>query len=93
MGLTANQKDGKGYYITCKSNNPIRAYDSNGEELEGIGIGNGSQAIALVSFYDWNWKNKSGRSPSLKKLVVTELVSYEGDSSTEAVAMDDDEIL
>ena len=35
MGLTVNQKDGKGYFITCKSTNPIRAYDANGEVLEG----------------------------------------------------------
>ena len=93
MGLTVNQKDEKGYYITCKSNNPIRAYDSNGELLEGIGVGNGSQAIALVGFYDWSWKAKSGRSASLKKLAITDLVSYEGDAGDVEVSMDDDEIL
>ena len=93
MGLAVGQKEGKGYFITCKSNNAIRAYDRNGEVIEGIGIGNGSQSVALVGFYDWNWKNKAGRSPSLKKLVVTELVSFEGDASDEAVSMDDDEIL
>lgn len=93
MGLAVGQKDGKGYFITCKSKNPIRAYDKNGEEIEGVGIGNGSQAVALVSFYDWTWKNKEGRSPSLKKLVVTELVSYDGDGEVEPVGVDDDEIL
>jgi len=93
MGLAVGQKDGKGYFITCKSKNPIRAYDKNGEEIEGVGIGNGSQAVALVSFYDWTWKNKEGRSPSLKKLVVTELVSYDGDGEAEPVGVDDDEIL
>lgn len=93
MGLTAGQKEGKGFYITCKSNNPIRAYDANGELIEGIGVGNGSQSVALVSFYDWKWKNKEGRSPSLKKLVVTELVSFEGDVSEEPISADDDEIL
>lgn len=93
MGLTVGQKEGKGYYITCKSNNQIRAYTESGDELEGVGIGNGSQAVALVSFYDWSWKAKSGRSPSLKKLVITELVSYEGDAGEDPVSMDDDEIL
>jgi hypothetical protein len=93
MGLTVGQKDGKGYYITCKSNNPIRAYDKNGEVMEGIGVGNGSQSVALVSFYDWSWKNKAGRSPSLKKLVVTDLVSFEGDVGEESVSMDDGELL
>jgi len=93
MGLTVGQKDGKGYYITCKSNNPIRAYDKNGDVMEGIGVGNGSQSVALVSFYDWSWKNKAGRSPSLKKLVVTDLVSFEGDVGEESVSMDDGELL
>jgi len=92
MGLTVNQKDEKGYFVTCKSNNPIRAYDSNGEVLDGIGVGNGSQSIALVGFYDWSFNAKKGRSASLKKLVITDLVSYEGDAGGEA-AMDDDEIL
>ena len=92
MGLTVNQKDEKGYFVTCKSNNPIRVYDSNGEVLEGIGVGNGSQSIALVGFYDWSFNAKKGRSASLKKLVITDLVSYEGDAGGEAV-MDDDEIL
>jgi len=92
MGLAVGQKEGKGYFITCKSNNPIRAYDSNGEVLEGIGLGNGSQSIALVGFYDWSFNAKKGRSASLKKLVITDLVSYEGDAGGEAV-MDDDEIL
>lgn len=93
MGLTVGQKDDKGYYITCKSNNQIRAYDGNGEVIDGIGIGNGSQAVALVSFYDWSWKNKQGRSPSLKKLVVTDIVTYEGDGAGDAEPMDGDEIL
>ena len=77
MGLTVRQKEDKGYYITCKSNNPIKAYDKNGDLMEGITIGNGSQAIAMVGFYEWSFKNKEGRSPSLKKLVISELVSYE----------------
>ena len=93
MGLTVGQKEGKGYFVTCKSNNPIRAYDGSGEELNSGGVGNGSQAVALVGFYDWNFKNKTGRSPSLQKLVISELVAYEGDASDVAVAVDDDEIL
>lgn len=96
MGLTVNQKDGKGYFITCKSTNPIRAYDANGEILEDVAVGNGSQAIALVGFYDWNWKNKQGRSASLNKFVITDLVQYESAGEPVAdVIMDDgdDEIL
>jgi len=91
LGVSVRQKDDKGYFITCKSNKPIRAYDKNGDEIEGISIGNGSKAIAMVGFYEWNWKNKAGVSPSLKKLVIDELVTYEGAEPVES--FDDDEVL
>jgi len=64
-----------GKYITCKSNKPIRAYDTDGEEID-ILIGNKSQCKALVSSYEWSYKNKKGVSPSLKKLVITDLIEY-----------------
>jgi len=90
MGLTVRQKDDKGYFITCKSNQPIKPFDSNGQPLEGVSIGNGSKAVVLVGFYSWTFKNKEGVSPSLKKLVIDELVSYE---DAEPVTADDDEVL
>jgi hypothetical protein len=92
MGLKVNQKEGKGFFITCKSTQPIKAYDKSGEVLEGVTIGNGSKAIAMVSFYDWSYGAKKGKSPSLKKLVIDELVSYEGAEPPEAI-IDDDEVL
>jgi len=92
MGIGVRQKEEKGYFITCKSTNPIRAYDKDGDVIEGIAIGNGSKAIAMVGSYEWNWKNKSGVSASLKKLVIDELVAYEGDGEPEPM-LDDDEVL
>jgi hypothetical protein len=92
MGLTVRQKEDKGFFITCKSQNPIRAYDSDGDVIEGVAIGNGSKAIAMVTPYPWNWKGKEGISPSLKKLVVDELVAYEG-AEDEVDYSDDEEIL
>lgn len=93
----------KGQYITCKSNNPIKSYDSDGQQLTGfpltdagepspqaIQIGNESKGIALVGFYEWSYKNKAGISPSLRKLVVTDLVRYE-DSVEDMVTVDDDD--
>ena len=90
MGLTVRSKEDKGNYITCKSQNPILAFDDGGALLDGDNIGNGSEAVCVVSFYDWDFKNKKGRSPSLKKLVITKLVEYKP-----AVADDseDDDIL
>jgi hypothetical protein len=41
----------------------------------------------VLSTYEWKYKNKSGVSPSLAKLVVTDLIAYAvGD-------IDDDEVL
>lgn len=91
MGLTVRQKEDKGYFITCKSNNPIKAFDKNGDIIEGISVGNGSKATALVGFYEWRYQKKEGVSPSLKKLVINELQTYE---DAEPVSdMDDDEVL
>lgn len=68
-------KPEQGKYITCKSNNPIKAFDSDGDEISEL-VGNGSKAKAVISSYEWKYKNKSGVSPSLAKLVVTDLVEY-----------------
>lgn len=68
MGLSVRQdanKPEKGFFITVKSNHPIRAYDKDGNELKEVLVANGSEVTAAVSYYDWNWKNKKGRSASL----------------------------
>lgn len=77
MGITVRQKDDQGSFITCKSKNPIRVYDTDGEELTNVLIGNGSKVKAVVGHYDWkNPQGAQGRSASLMKLVVTDLVQY-----------------
>jgi hypothetical protein len=88
MGIDVKTKDDKGAYITCKSNNPIHAFDASGNPLQGLSVGNGSKAVAVIGSYSWNFKNKEGVSPSLKKLVITDLVSYE---DGDAVSVDDDD--
>jgi len=93
MGIRVAQKEGKGYYVTCKSKNEIRAYGSDGDEIEGKIVGNGSKAVALIEPYAWTWKNKEGVSASLKKLVITDLQKYESDVEQVAIQEDDDEIL
>lgn len=88
MGIDVKSKEDKGDFITCKSNNPIRAYDTSGNELDGVMVGNGSKAIAVIGSYTWTFKNKEGVSPSLKKLVISELVQYE---DSDIVSVDDDD--
>jgi len=92
LGINVNSKEGKGFYITCKSNNPIRAY-MDGEELTGVSVGNGSKAVAVVAPYSWEWKNKKGVSPSLRKFTITDLEVYEdtgAEDSLEVVDVEDE---
>jgi len=80
MGITVNnnpEKPEKGDFITCRSQRPIFAYDTEGEAVEPTIIGNGSQCAAAVSSFDWKFKNKSGTSPSLQRLVITSLEVYD----------------
>lgn len=75
LGMKVYDKEGMGKKITCKSVMPIRAFAPTGEELDNSTIGNGSEAIATISFYE----NKYGRFPQLSKLVVTKVVEYNPD--------------
>lgn len=79
MGVEARYREDKpekGYYITCKSVRPIKAYDTDGNVIEDL-VSNGSKATAIVGTYEWEFKKKKGISPSLQKLVVTDMVVYE----------------
>ena len=90
MGLSVRSKEGQGDFITAKSNNPIRAYDTDGNEIKGILIGNGSKGKAVIGYYDWKSPaGQAGRSPSLMKLVVTDLIAYNGGAEVDEVAMDE----
>ena len=94
MGISVqigeDKKADMGKYITCKSEKPIRVYDTDGDELAaGVQIGNGSKAKALVGSYDWTYKNKKGVSPALRKLVITDLVEYAAAGGN----LDDDDVL
>lgn len=85
-----NNKDKpeKGFYITCKSSRPITALDKEGGILKQP-IGPGSKANVLLGAYDWTFKGKKGRSPTIAKLIVTDLKPLElGDNDD-----DDDDLL
>lgn len=79
--MKRDDKPEKGFYITCKSTKPLEIFDASGKNLEDVAIGNGSTVTAVVSKYKWEFKNRSGWSPSLVKCVVDDLVAYESKSS------------
>lgn len=86
VGLTvANKSDERGDFITAKSKNPIKAFNEAGDELDVV-IGNGSKAKVVLSYYDWEFKGKKGRSASIVKLIVTDLEEYE------AVSVSDEDL-
>ena len=87
MGIAAaNKGDEKDYFITMKSNNPMRVTDDQGEEYDkDVMIANGSEAVCVVGYYDWSVG--TGRSPSMIKCKVTKMIEYVDDTIDEADAL------
>jgi hypothetical protein len=75
-------KPEKGWFITAKSNYEIKPVDKDGNEITDL-VANGSRAIALIKPYEWSWKNKKGVSPSLVKIIITDLKVYNADQQVE----------
>ncbi|MFN9303041.1 MAG: hypothetical protein ACK6DA_09755 [Candidatus Kapaibacterium sp.] len=78
VGIVALDKTdkGMGWCIAPKSNIPLPVFDEAGESLEGAIVGNGSRGVAIVTPYEWEYKNRSGISPNLARLIVTDLIQY-----------------
>ena len=91
LGIEVKNKEGKGNYITCKSQRPIFAFDDGGSQLNGTIVGNGSKAACLVNTYDWTFKGKKGVGAGIQKLVITDLKEYEGVSA--GMDFEEDDIL
>ena len=87
MGIApSNKGDDRDFFITMKSNNPMRLTDENGVEIpEDVLIANGSEAVAVVGYYDWSVG--TGRSPSMIKCKVTKLIAYVDDAVDEEMAL------
>jgi len=93
-GIEVRYKDDRGHFITCKSTRPIYAIGSAGDSLRGVSVGNGSQAVAKVGSFEWKFKGKTGISPSLSNLTITELEVYDvGEDGSDNSPIDLDEAL
>ena len=94
MGISiqenAEKKPEQGKYITCKSQRPIKAFDADGDEIN-EDVGNGSKAVCMIGAYQWSFKAKKGVSPSLAKLVITDLVAFAGAGGN--ISADDEDVL
>lgn len=93
MGISIQEnvekKPEQGKYITCKSQRPIKAFDADGEEIN-EDVGNGSKAVCMIGAYQWSFKAKKGVSPSLAKLVITDLIVFAGGGN---ISADDEDVL
>ena len=81
----AHKSDEYGMVLTPKSIIPIELVDENGVEIPGSKVGWGTKASVLLGYYDC----KYGRFPSIKKIVVTELVSPPEPTEAEPAAEED----
>jgi hypothetical protein len=84
-----NKGDDRGNYVTVKSKNPIMPAFSGMDAVDSSLIGNGTKANAAIKPYGWDFKGKTGISPSLAKLLITEVAVYDKDGGDGGVNMDD----
>lgn len=83
MGIKIKQKDLCGKHITGKSLYQFELYDQQGNKIPTERVGNGTKVVALVSSYRHKMSSKYGASPSIKKLIVTELKEYNPERAVE----------
>ena len=77
LGIQIKEKDTMGKYIVGKSLYVFEPVDEDGKPVDIAKIGNGTKVTALVSSYRHKMSAKYGAAPSIKKIIVTELVQYE----------------
>jgi len=84
-----NKGDDRGDFITIKGGTdyPPHVVDSHKNPLpEPVSIGNGSKVRMVLETYEATFQGKTFINPSMKTIMVTELVSYEaGDDGLDAV--------
>lgn len=87
MGIEVKYKEEKGDFITCKSTRPIIAFDTDKQEIDTdtIRVANGSKAKATIKPWTWTYQRKSGTSPSLVKLVITDLITLDVEETDDDV--------
>jgi len=91
LGINIKNKDIMGNYIVAKSKFVFEPVDSDGNPVSIDKIGNGTKVQALISSYRHKMSSKFGAAPSVKKLIITELVEYNPEGS--GADDEDDDIL
>ena len=76
LGVKIKHKDSQGKFIVAKSNYLFTPVDSKGKPVEIEALGNNSKVTAEVTSYEHRMTPMHGMAPSIKKLTVTEVVTY-----------------
>lgn len=83
LGIKIKQKDSMGKFIVGKSQFVFKPIDTTGKELSIDEIGNGTKVVADVGSYTHRMSAMHGNAPSIGKLVVKEVVTYNPESVAE----------
>lgn len=85
LGIKIKHKDTMGSYIVAKSQYLFKPLAEDGSEVNLDEVGNGTKVVADLSSYEHRMTPKHGMAPSIKKLVVTNVVTYEPEAITDDV--------
>jgi hypothetical protein len=83
LGIKVKHKDSMGNFIVAKSKYLFNPTDENLKEVDVKALGNGSKCTAVITAYTHRMSAKYGNSPTIKKLMVTEVVTYTPEPATE----------
>jgi hypothetical protein len=81
LGIKIKNKDTMGKFIVGKSKFVFEPVDEDGNPVDIKKIGNGTKVVALVTSYRHKMSAKFGSAPSIQKLIVTELKTYNPEGS------------
>jgi len=86
LGVKIKHKDAQGKFIVAKSQFVFKPTDTQGKPVEIESLGNGSKVTAELTSYEHRMTPAHGMAPSVLKLTVNQVVTY----NPEAVAELDD---
>lgn len=76
LNIKIKNKPEMGNFIVGKSIYKFTAVDNDGNDVAVQDAGNGTKCIALVSSYKHRMSAQHGYGPSISKLIITEIVTY-----------------
>ena len=89
LGIKIKERDPMGNQVVAKSKYVFEPVDEEGNPVDISKIRNGTKVVALVTSYRHKMSAKFGASPSIRKLIVTELKVYDPEGKVAEDTSDD----